>query len=90
MNRQLKDTARLARDFLSMISDGVSRVESGAGEFTRSGAAQLSRHLPKKWRGGGGMSAGLLGTILVAGVVAGTAVLVYKSTQSSGRRRSRR
>ncbi len=90
MNRQLKDSAKLARDFLSMISDGISRVESGAGEFTRSGAAELARHIPKKWRGGGGPSAGLLGTLLVAGVVAGTAVLVYKSTRPSGRRRSRR
>ncbi|MET0292332.1 MAG: hypothetical protein ABW136_08190 [Steroidobacteraceae bacterium] len=88
---QLKDSAKMARDFLSMISDGISRVESGAGALTRSGAAQLARHLPKRFYGGRGPSVGLLSTLVVGAVVAGTAALVYRRLNPpTGRRRSRR
>lgn len=89
MSTQLKDSAKMARDFLSMVSDGISRLESSAGALTRSGA-ELARHLPARFtRSRRVPSVGLLGTLVVAGVVAGTAALVYKRMSENKARRRR-
>jgi hypothetical protein len=86
MSMQLKDSAKMAQDFLSMISDGLSRLESSAGALTRSGA-ELARHLPARFSRSRTPSVGLVGTLVVAGVVAGTAALVYKRMSAKKARR---
>jgi hypothetical protein len=91
MNEQVKASAKLAREFLQMITEGIGRLEGGAAEFARTGASQLARRLPARFQGDGGGKA--LATLVVAGVVATTAVLIYSRTragQSAARRRRRR
>jgi hypothetical protein len=81
MTDTVKTSAKLAREFLGMIADGIGKVESGAvGDFTRSHASRLARQLPAKWRGSGGSNT-LLRNLVIAGVVASTAVLIYSRTR---------
>jgi len=94
MNEQIKASAKLAREFLGMIADGIGKVESGAGEFTRTHGARLARQLPARWRDVShlGRSPSLARNLLVAGVVASTAALIYSQTRGgkkAGRRKAR-
>jgi len=110
MNDSLRGSAKVAREFLEALAEGIGRVESGAGELsrlgstaatrlsragsaatdlTRAGAAALARRLPARLRGGDS-STRVIGAIVIAGVVASTAALIYARTRnrdSRGRRR---
>lgn len=88
MTDTLRSSAKMAREFLETIADGIGRVESGAGSLTRAGAAALSSRLPARWGGRSSNSTYVLGALVAAGVVAGTAALIYaRSRASRGRRR---
>jgi len=108
MNDSIRSSAKVAREFLETIAQGIGRVESGdlarvgsvaadrlsrvgssASDYTRAGAAALARHIPARFRGGGS-SRNVLATLVIAGVVASTAALVYsrvRNRDSRGRRR---
>ena len=88
MSDSLRGSAKIAREFLEMIADGIGRVETGAGSLTKAGAAALSSRLPARWGGRSVNSTYVLGALVAAGVVAGTAALIYsRSRDSRGRRR---
>jgi hypothetical protein len=89
MNDKLKTSAKAARELLEVVADGIGKLESGAGAFARSSAQQLARRLPERWGGSSSSSTGLIATLLAAGVVAGTAVLIYSRTKSGQRARKR-
>ena len=110
MNDSLRSSAKVAREFLQVLADGIGRVESGAGELsrlgtaaagrlsqagssaselTRAGAAALTRHLPRHFRGGSN-STQVLGALVIAGVVAGTAALIYSRTRKRDSHKRRR
>jgi TRAP-type C4-dicarboxylate transport system permease large subunit len=110
MNDSLRSSAKIAREFLEALAEGIGRVESGAGELsrigstaasrlssagsaasdlTRSGAAAIARHLPARFRGSRS-STQVIAALVIAGVVASTAALIYSRTRhrdSRGRRR---
>jgi hypothetical protein len=94
MNEQVKASAKLAREFLQMITEGIGKLEGGASEFARTGASHLARQLPAKWKsGGGGGSTRTIALLVAAGVVASTAALIYSRTRGgkeAARRRRRR
>jgi hypothetical protein len=95
MNDQVKASAKLAREFLQMVTEGIGKQEGGAGEFARAGASHLARRLPAKWSSGSRHSGSTIALLLAAGVVASTAVLIYSRTRggkaaAAKRRRSRR
>jgi hypothetical protein len=93
MNEQVKASAKLAREFLQMITEGIGKLEGGAGELARSGASHLARQLPAKWKGGGGGSTRTIAMLVAAGVVASTAALIYSRTRGgkeAARRRRRK
>ena len=89
MTDTLKSSTKAARALLETIVEGLGRVESSAGNLTRAGADALSSRLPARWNGSRG-STHALGTIVIAGVVASTAALIYwrlRNRDSHGRRR---
>ena len=91
MNDSLRGSAKLAREFLEMMAEGIGRVESGAGSLSKAGVAALSSRLPARWGGRSSSSSTYaLAAIVAAGVVATTAALIYsrsRSRDSRGRRR---
>jgi len=110
MNDSLRSSARIAREFLQVLSDGIGRVESSAGDLsrlgtaaagrlseagssatdlTRAGAAALARHLPRRFRGSD-HSTQVIGALVIAGVVAGTAALIYSRVRDRDPRKRRR
>jgi len=106
----LRSSAKIAREFLQMLAEGIGRVESSAGDLsrlgsaaagrlsqagasasdmTRAGAQALTRHLPRRFRSSSG-STQAIAALVIAGVVAGTAALIYSRTRqrdSRGRKR---
>ena len=110
MNDSLRSSAKIAREFLEVLAEGIGRVESGAGELsrlgseastrlsragstatdlTRAGAAAIARHLPARFRSSRS-STQVISALVIAGVVASTAALIYSRTRkrdSRGRRR---
>jgi hypothetical protein len=96
MSEQLKASAKLAREFLEMVAGGIGKVESGAGDLKRLGlstASDLARRMPAKWRNVSPPSTNVIATLVVAGIVASTAALIYsrmRDSRSSSRRRRRR
>lgn len=110
MNDSLRSSAKIAREFLEVLAEGIGRVESSAGELsrvgssaasklsragstatdlTRAGAAALVRRLPARFRGASS-STQVISALVIAGVVASTAALIYSRTRnrdSRGRRR---
>jgi hypothetical protein len=81
MNEQVKASAKVARDFLQMVAEGIGRLEGGASEFARAGAAHLKHRLPVRMNTAYRPSR-TLSTLVVAGVVATTAVLIYSRTRA--------
>jgi len=95
MNDQVKASAKLAREFLEMVAGGIGKLEANAGDLKKLGvstASSLARRLPSKWTDGSAASQRTIATLVVAGVVASTAALIYynRLKGSKGSRRRRR
>lgn len=77
----VKTYARYARELLQSVADGIGKLESTAADRL---PASLKR-LPRAWGGGRG-TAGVLGTVIVAGVVVSTAALIWSRLRGRDRR----
>ena len=73
----------------SAAAGRLSQAGSSATDLTRAGAAALARHLPRRFRGGSS-STQVIGALVIAGVVAGTAALIYSRTRNRDPRKRRR
>jgi hypothetical protein len=85
----VKTYARYARELLQSVADGIGKLESTAADrlpalLPASLPASLKR-LPRAWGGGRG-TAGVVGTVIVAGVAVSTAALIWSRLRGRDRR----
>ena len=111
MSDSLRSSAKVAREFLEMMAEGIGKVESGANDLSRvvrpaagdlvrsgrsaatdlarAGSAALSRHLPARFRSTSSTTQ-VIGALVIAGVVASTAALIYSRVRDRNTRGRKR
>lgn len=90
MSREIRDYARVARSFLEMVADGISKVEPLADRLPSMRQIRYVRDNPRKALRRlpyadyfYGKESNVLRNVLIAGAVVGTAALIYSTLKSS-------
>jgi len=90
MSREVRDYARVARNFLEMVADGISKIEPLAERLPSMGQIRYARDNPRKALRRlpyadyfYGRESHTLRNVLIAGALVGTAALIYSTLKSS-------
>jgi hypothetical protein len=86
---QIRSSARFARELLQMVAEGIGKLEHTAGNLPQMASKTISRGLPalkrqyRHFRHQDDSS--VARTLLISGVVVGTAALIYSSMRNRPR-----
>lgn len=90
MSREVKDYARVARNFLEMVADGISKIEPLADRLPSMRQIRYVRDNPRKALRRlpyadyfYGRESNTLRNVLIAGALVGTVALIYSTWKSS-------
>jgi hypothetical protein len=82
---QVRSSALFARELLSMVADGIGKLEQTAGTLPQMASKTLARGLPALARRDHGHGSGVVRSLLIGGVVVGTAALIYSRVRAQSR-----